>query len=119
MSIEEVVYWYAGLLCVLMVPLIWLLIKRKREKSAAVNATVDPQPQAERKPFDWSFLLALRPQAILSGEMWLKVFLAAFVALCVGVTIVVYVFPLGAAWAAAAGFVAMIVIVGLAFALLE
>ncbi|HVO92244.1 MAG TPA: hypothetical protein VMT22_05355 [Terriglobales bacterium] len=119
MSIEEVLYWYAGLFCVLMVPLIWLLIKRKREKSAAIDKAGDSRAQSKRQPFDRSFLSTLRPQAILSGEMWLKTLLAAFIALCVGVIIVVYVFPLGAAWAASAAFVAVIVIVGLAFALLD
>ena len=106
MSIEELVYWYAGLLGILLVPLIWLLIKRKKKKSATVQKTQNPVAQAERKPFDWRVLLTLRPQTVLSGEMWLKTFVVAFVALCVGVIIVVYVFPLGAAWAASAAFLA-------------
>lgn len=119
MTIEEAVYWYAGLLCVLLVPLIWLLIKRKKEKSAILQQPNDPAAQAEHKSFDWGILLALRPHTVLSGEMWLKAFLAAFIALCVGVSIVVYVFPLGAGWAASAAFLAVIVIVGLAFILLD
>jgi hypothetical protein len=119
MSIEEVVYWYAILLAILLVPLIWLLIKRKKGKSIAVQEADTPVDQAARKPLDWSVLLTLRPHTVLSGEMWLKTFLAAFVALCVGVIIVVYVFPLGAAWAASAAFVAVIVIVGLTIVLLD
>jgi hypothetical protein len=119
MSIEELVYWYAGLLGILLVPLIWLLIKRKKKKSATAQKAEKPVAQAERKPFDWSVLLTLRPQAVLSGEMWLKTFVVAFVALCVGVIIVVYVFPLGAAWGASAAFVAVIVVVGLTFILLD
>jgi hypothetical protein len=51
--------------------------------------------------------------------MWLKTFVAAFVALCVGVIIVVYIFPLGAAWAASAAFVAVMVVIGLTFILLD
>ena len=119
MSIEELVYWYAGLFGVLLVPLIWLLVKRKREKAVLVTKADNLAAQAARKPFDWSGLLTLRPHAVLSGEMWLKTFVAAFVALCVGVIIVVFIFPLGAAWAASAAFVAVIVIVGLSFILLD
>ena len=119
MSIEEVVYWYAGLLGILLVPLIWLLIKRMKKKSATVQKAENPVAQAEGKPFNWSVLLTLRPHAVLSGEMWLKTFVAAFVALCVGVIIVVYIFPLGAAWAASAAFVAVMVVIGLTFILLD
>jgi hypothetical protein len=119
MSIEEVVYWYAGILGILLVSMIWLLIKRKKKKSATVQKAENPVAQAERKPFDWSVLLTLRPHAVLSGEMWLKTFVAAFVALCVGVIIVVYIFPLGAAWAASAAFVAVMVVIGLTFILLD
>jgi hypothetical protein len=43
----------------------------------------------------------------------------AFVALCAGVIIVVFIFPLGAAWAAVAAFVAVLIIVGLLFTLLD
>ena len=119
MSIEEVVYWYAILLGILLVPLIWLLIKRKKEKAVSVQESHAPADRVERKPFDWSVFLTLRPHTVLSGEMWLKTFVAAFIALCVGVIIVVFVFPLGAAWAASAAFVAVIVIVGLSFILLD
>ena len=123
MTIEQAVFLYAAIFCVLLVPLIWLLIKRRAEKKAekaklAGNAeTASTQPA--RKPIDWSALLALRPHAVLSGEMWLKSSIAAFVALCVGVIIVIFVFPLGAFWAASAAFVAVIVIVGLMFTLLD
>ena len=33
MTIEEAVAWYAALLCALLVPLVWLLLKRKAEKT--------------------------------------------------------------------------------------
>ena len=123
MTIEQAVFWYATIFCILLVPLIWLLIKRRAKKKAekaklagnAENAATQPA----RKPIDWSALLALRPHAVLSGEMWLKSLIAAFVALCSGVIIVVFVFPLGALWAASAAFVAVIVIVTLMFMLME
>jgi hypothetical protein len=51
--------------------------------------------------------------------MWLKSSITAFVALCVGVIIVIFVFPLGAFWAASAAFLAVIVIVSLMFTLLD
>ncbi len=123
MTIEQVVFAYAVIFCILLVPLIWFLIKRRAEKKAekaklAGNAENAPT-QPARKPIDWSALLALRPQKVLSGEMWLKSSIAGFVALCAGVIIVVFVFPLGALWAASAAFVAVIVIVGLMFTLLD
>jgi hypothetical protein len=123
MTIEQAVFWYATIFCILLVPLIWLLIKRRVEKNAEkaklAGNTENAPTQPARKPIDWSALLALRPHAVLSGEMWLKSLIAAFVALCVGVIIVVFVFPLGALWAASAAFVAVIVIVTLMFMLME
>ena len=124
MTIEQVVFAYVVIFCILLVPLIWLLIKRrakkKAEKAKLAAGNVESAPaQPARKPIDWSALLALRPQTVLSSEMWLKTFIAAFVALCVGVIVVIFVFPLGALWAASAAFVAVIVIVGLTFTLLD
>ena len=50
---------------------------------------------------NWNYLLALRPSKIkmLSGETWLVLFIAAFITLCAGVIIVVFVLPYGTAWA--------------------
>lgn len=122
MTIEQAVFLYATIFCVLLVPLIWLLMKRRAEKEAEKSKIFEnggntAAPPA-RKSIEWRALFAFRPQAILSGEMWLKSLIAAFVALCVGVIIIVFVFPLGAAWAAAAAFLAVIVIVALIFTLL-
>ena len=122
MSIEEAVAWYAGIFCALLVPLVWLLLKRKAEKTRntdvpAISKSASAQPA--RQLIDWSAVLALRPHKMLTGDMWLKALIAAFVALCAGVIVVVFIFPLGAAWAATAVFVAVIVIVGLLFTLLE
>jgi hypothetical protein len=76
----------------------------------------DPPP---RKSIDWSAVLALRPHQMLTGDMWLKALIAAFVALCAGVTVVVFIFPLGAGWAAAASFVTVALLVVLFLLLME
>ncbi|MGH7796507.1 MAG: hypothetical protein ACREQ2_16690 [Candidatus Binatia bacterium] len=124
MTIEQAVFLYATIFGILLVPLIWLLMKRRAEKEAektkmSENGENAAAAQPGRKSIDWRALFAFRPQAVLSGEMWLKTFIAAFAALCVGVSIIVFVFPLGAAWAASAAFLAVIVIVALMFTLLE
>jgi hypothetical protein len=112
MSIGDLIFWYAVILCVLLVPFIWLLLKRRADKSRNREAPV-------RQRIDWKSLLAFRPQQVLTGEIWLKSSIAAFVALCAGVIIVVFIFPLGAAWAAVAAFMAVLIIVGLLFTLLD
>jgi hypothetical protein len=68
---------------------------------------------------DWSAVFAFRPKNPLNGEMWLKTVIAAFIALCSAVIVIVFVFPLGAGWAAAAAFVAMAAVVGVVFTLVE
>jgi hypothetical protein len=55
-------------------PFIWLLLKRRADKSQNREAPV-------RQRIDWKSLLALRPQQVLTGEIWLKSSIAAFVAL--------------------------------------
>ena len=122
MSIEEAVAWYAGILCALLVPLAWLLLKRRAEKArnmAASDISDSAGEQPQRKSIDWSAVLALRPHQLLSGDMWLKALIAAFVALCAGVTVVVFIFPLGAGWAAAASFVTVALLVVLFLLLME
>jgi hypothetical protein len=121
MTIEQAVFLYAVIFCVFLVPLVWLLLRRRAEKKAknARMAEIDTTTEVHARPsIDWRALYAYRPQDALSGEMWLKAFIAAFVALCVGVIVVVFVFPLGALWAASAAFFAVIVIVAVIFALL-
>lgn len=122
MSIEEAVAWYAGIFCALLVPLVWLLLKRKAEKmrnTAAADISEGAGDPPPRKSIDWSAVLALRPHQILTGDMWLKALIAAFVALCAGVTVVVFIFPLGAGWAAAASFVTVALLVVLFLLLLD
>lgn len=122
MTIEQVVLVYALIFFVLLVPLVWLLMRRIAEKRAQrtkiAGSGENHAAQPTYKSIDWRSLAALRPQAVLSGEMWLKAFIAAFVALCVGVIIVVFVFPLGALWAAFAAFVAVMIIVATILTLL-
>jgi hypothetical protein len=97
MSIEEVI-----------ARVVDLAFGQTEKKESRVNGETDnPAAQPARKLFDWCVLLTLRSRTVLSGEMWLNTFVSAFVALCVGVIVVVYVFPLGAAWAAPAAFVAV------------
>ena len=123
MTIEQAVFLYAAVFLILLVPMIWLLIRRRAQRKAekakvAGNAERSAEPPA-RKPINWGALFALRPQAMLTGEMWLKTFIAAFTALCVGVIVVVFVFPLGAGWAASAAFAAVVVIIVLMFSLFD
>lgn len=112
MSIGNLIFWYAVIFCILLVPLIWLLLKRKADKARTSEAPVG-------RGIDWKSLLAIRPQQVLTGEIWLKSVIAAFVALCAGVIIMVFVFPLGAAWAALAAFMAVLIVVGLLFTLMD
>ena len=123
MTIEQAVLLYATIFCIFLVPLIWLLMRRRAEKKTEKDKMAqnggNAAAQIKHQRIDWRALFAFRPQTVLSGEMWLKSFIAGFVALCAGVIIVVFIFPLGAAWAASAAFLAVIVIVALAFTLLE
>ena len=117
MTLAQAIFYYAALFFVLLVAFIWLLLKRK------VNGATAPAEAPRRAPWilrlDWKDWLTLRPGQLLTGAMWVKVLLAAFVALSAGVIIVVFFFPLGAAWAAATSFVAVVGVVGLLLMLME
>lgn len=112
MTIGTLVFWYAVIFCVFLVPFVWLLLKRRAERERSGEGLA-------RRKIDWKSWFAFRPQQVLTGEVWLKSSIAAFVALCSGVIIVVFVFPLGAAWAAIAAFVAVLMIVGLLITLMD
>ena len=90
MSLAEVVFAYATVAIVLVAAMVVVAIREKaggRSIFARAN---------------WNFLFALRPRKMLTGEMWLMLLIAAFITLCAGVIIVVFVLPYGTAWAVAA-----------------
>jgi len=90
MSLAELVFAYATVAVVLIAAMVVVAIRDKANGQSIFT----------RK--NWYSLLALRPRKMLTGEMWLMFCLAAFITLCVGVIIVVYVLPYGTAWALAA-----------------
>jgi hypothetical protein len=90
MSLTEVVFGYAAI-AVLLIAAMVLVAIREKAGGRSIFARAN-----------WNFLLALRPGKMLTGEMWLMLLIAAFIALCAGVIIVVFVLPHGTAWAVAA-----------------
>jgi hypothetical protein len=118
MSIEYVLGIYAALFFLALGSLIWLLLKRRR-KTADSKPAGGAESARPFKQIDWSAVLTFRAKNPLSGEMWLKTVIVAFMALCSAVIVIVFVFPLGAGWAAAAAFVAMAAVVGVVFTLVE
>ena len=122
MTIQETVFWYAAIICGLLVALVWMLLKGKAEKTKKAENAANTEAARDRpaaKRINWSAVRAYRLQNLLTGEMWFKVLLAAFIALCAAVIVVVFVFPLGAGWAAVATFVAVAVIVGVLVGLMD
>lgn len=123
MSIEQAVISYSVVLGVLLVLMIWMLLRHwtvKRRKAQAANPGHGVVEQTASLPIDWRATVSkLRPDRVLTGEMWVKAIIAAFIALCAGTIVVVFVFPLGAAAAAIASFAAVVVIVGLFLILLD
>lgn len=90
MSLAELFFAYATIAVVLVAAMVAVAI---REKAGGRSIFARE---------NWNFLLALRPRKMLTGEMWLMLLIAAFITLCVGVIIVVFVLPYGTAWALAA-----------------
>jgi len=119
MSIGHVLGIYAALFCLSLGLLTWLLVKRRRRKAADSKPVRGAEPGRPFKQIDWGAVLTFRPKNPLSGEMWLKTLIVAFVALCSAVIVIVFVFPLGAGWAAAAAFLAMATVVAVVFTLVE
>jgi hypothetical protein len=119
MGIELVLGIYATVFFLALVPLIWLVLRHKRKKASAAEPTAGAGHVRPSRQIDWSTALAFRPKNPLSGEMWLKSLIAAFLALCSAVIVIVFIFPLGAGWAAAAAFVAATAVVGVIFTLVE
>ena len=125
MSLEQAVISYSVVLGVLLVLMIWMLlrhwrVKQRKAQAANANPGLGVVEQTASLPIDWLGTVSkLRPDRILTGEMWVKAILAAFIALCAGTIVVVFVFPLGATAAAIASFAAVVVIVGLYLILLD
>jgi len=83
MTIGEMVFYYASIFVVLLLAMTVLLLW-KRSGSKMFPA----QP-------DWRAMFARSKEKVPGGEFWLKIFIAAFTALAVGVIIVVFVLPYG------------------------
>ena len=100
MSLAQLVFAYATLAIVLIAAMVVVAI---REKASGKSIFARE---------NWNSLLTLRPRKMLSGEMWLLLFMAAFITLCAGVIIVVFVLPYGTAWALAAMMVMVAALIG-------
>jgi hypothetical protein len=87
MSIAEVVFGYATVAVVLIAAMVVVAIRDKANGQSIFARQ------------NWKILFALRPRKMLTGEMWLMLIIAAFITLCAGVIIVVFVLPYGTAWA--------------------
>ena len=100
MSLTQLVFVYATVAVVLIAAMVVVALREKASgRSIFARA-------------NWNFLLALRPRKMLTGEMWLMLFVAAFITLCAGVIIVVFVLPYGTAWALAAMMVMVAALIG-------
>jgi len=100
MSIAEVVFGYATVAVVLIAGMVVAAIRDK-----ACGQSIFARQ-------NWNFLFRLGPRKMLTGEMWLMLFLAAFITLCAGVIIVVFVLPYGTLWAVAAVVVTVTALIG-------
>jgi len=95
MSIAEVVFGYATVAVVLIAAMVVVAIGDKANGKSIFARQ------------NWKFLFTLRPRKTLSGETWVMLFIAAFITLCAGVIIVVFVLPYGPTWTVAAVVVAL------------
>jgi len=87
MSIGELVFWYASIFFILLLALVVLLLRRKTRGKRLFTRT------------DWQSLFACVKQKALPGESWLKILIAAVIALSAGLMIVAFVLPYGTALA--------------------
>ena len=90
MSLAELVFGYATVAVILIAAMVVVAIRDKANGQSIFARQ------------NWDYLFALRPRMMLTGEMWLMLFLAAFITLSTGVIIVVFVLPYGPIWAVAA-----------------
>jgi len=107
MSIAEVVFGYATVAVVLIAAMVVV----------AIRDNANGQSIFARQ--NWNFLITLRLRRMLTGEMWLMLIIAAFITLCAGVIIVVFVLPYGTLWAVAAGVVTVAAIIAVMLRLLK
>jgi hypothetical protein len=107
MTLGELVFWYSTIFLVLLLAFVVLLLRRR----------VGGKPVFTQA--DWRFLFGYSKEKVLSGEFWLKIFLAIFIALSLGVIIAVFVLPYGNAPAVAVLLVTVAALVLLVPKLLE
>jgi len=101
MSLAEVVFWYAAFAAVLVLAMVAVALKHKARGKSIFALE------------EWKSLRALRPGKMFTGKIWLLLFLAAFITLCAGVIIIVFILPYGAAWAVAAMVAAVAALIAL------
>lgn len=90
MSIGELVFWYSSIFFILLLALIVLLLRSKTKGKRLITRT------------DWRSLFDRFQGKALGGEFWLKILIAAVIALSAGLIIVAFVLPYGTALALAA-----------------
>jgi hypothetical protein len=90
MSVGELVFWYSSIFFILLLALIVLLLRRKTTSNRLFTRT------------DWRLLFDCLKEKALRGDSWLKIFIAAVIALSAGLMIVAFVLPYGTALALAA-----------------
>jgi len=90
MSLAEVVFWYAVFAAILVLAMVVVAFRDKASGKSVFTRG------------NWNFLLGLRPGKIFTGEIWLLLLIAAFITLCAGVIVVVFILPYGIVWAIAA-----------------
>ena len=107
MTLGEVALWYSTTIFVLLLAFVLLLLRRKTDGKSAFT------------PAGWRFLFGSPKEKVLTGDLWLRLFLATFIALSLGVIIAVFVVPYGSAVAATALLVTLVALVLFAPKLLE
>jgi hypothetical protein len=107
MTLGEVAFWYSTIVFVLLLAFVLLLIKRKADGKPAFTQA------------DWRFLFGSSKEKVLTGDFWLKLFLATFIALSLGIIIAAFVLPYGSAVTVATLLLALVGLVVLVPKLLE
>ncbi len=90
MSIGELVFWYSSIFFILLLALVVLLLRRKTRGNRLFTRT------------DWRSLFDCLKEKTLPGQSWVKILIAAVIALSAGLMIVAFVLPYGTPLALAA-----------------